>query len=248
MRPVPPGFAGGQGLGTEGSGRSPRRESPAGHRLGPAPHGSLATRVSFPTPEGDSARTVTWVHGVLAPWAASDAAAMTVPGWVAHRACCGPAGAKPRSRQPGSCPSTGRHHSVSPSSTKIESPTCNAMRLPAAGRPPMEIGTSSPVTGSHISALGPAMGTPVPDDCALHETCPVADGTVPAAGDVPAEAVAAGCTAPAVDACAVTDGAARGVAGEEPSWVTTIAATAAITTSTAAITSGRRDRRAGAAA
>jgi hypothetical protein len=110
----------------------------------------------------------------------------------------------------------------------------------------MEIGTSSPVTGSHISALDPVTGTPVPDDCALHETGPVADGDPPAAGDVPAEAVADGCEAAAGEACAVTDGAARGVADEEPSWVATMAATAAITTSTAAITNGRRDRRAGA--
>jgi hypothetical protein len=45
------------------------------------------------------------------------------------------------------------------------------------------------------------------------------------------------------------DGAAFGVAGEEPSRVTMMTATAAaITTSTAAITSGRRDRRAGAGA
>jgi hypothetical protein len=89
----------------------------------------------------------------------------------------------------------------------------------------------------------------VPDDCALHETCPVADGAEAAAGDVPAEAVADGCAPAAGDACAVMDGAAFGVAGEEPSWVTTMTATAAaITTSTAAITSGRRDRRAGAGA
>ncbi|MGH3149347.1 MAG: hypothetical protein ACRDOB_01260, partial [Streptosporangiaceae bacterium] len=106
----------------------------------------------------------------------------------------------------------------------------------------MEIGTSTPAAGSHISALDPVTGTPVPDDCALHETCPVADGDPPAAGDVPAEAVADGCAAAAGEACAVTDGAARGAADEEPSWVATMAATAPITTSAAAIASGRRNR------
>lgn len=112
----------------------------------------------------------------------------------------------------------------------------------------MEIGTSKPVTGSHISALDPVTGAPVPDDCAVHETCPVADGDAQADGDVPARALADGCAPAAGDACAVTDGAARGVAGEELSWVTAMAATAAITTITAAITSGRRDLRAGAGA